>query len=124
MDTATRIVEKDEKTIGAKLYFGGEGNNVHRWLLSAYKTNYNRDAGERKIGWAAPEDGGHSMHLRTAISAIASGLSTMQIGEPPNDTEASCGGGLAGSLSCIAEGLAMVIKCEARIRAETGDPGQ
>lgn len=73
-----------------------------RLMQDARNTNHNRDLVDRKNGFAAPGDTTIDLHLRTAISAISTGVNMRD-------------------WTCVAEGLAMLQ--DAEVRARTTPPG-
>ena len=78
-----------------------DDRKVAELLAKARKTNKKGDASDHKRGLASP-DISVSVHLRTAICAIGSGLSTIN--------------GDKNSVDCIAEGLAMLEDIELLLR--------
>jgi hypothetical protein len=82
-----------------------QGNpTLERLLAKARKVNAERDIIDRKNGFATPHDSGLAEWLRTIMTAIASGLSTLSKDET------------GGSIMCIIEGLAMLQDAELVVR--------
>jgi hypothetical protein len=78
----------------------GGGENYRRLIQAARRTNAERDAQDREVGSAAPEDCSLDLHLWTAVSAITAGIQTED-------------------WSCVAEGLAMLQDAELRVRSQS-----
>ncbi len=77
---------------------------VLKLMIKARKTNKGRDEIDHKSGFASP-DISPLYHIRTAMSAIGSGVSGMVRGAKSK-----------GDLDCIAEGLAMLEELELLLR--------
>lgn len=75
-----------------------------RLVDDARRRNVTRDIEDNASGYASPSDLDPAEHLRTAISAIVSGMST-------------CRGIDQGSADCIAEGIAMIQEVELQLRS-------
>ena len=90
------------------LYLSTKNPAVVQLVEQARKTNASRDKTERKAGFATPASAGMPELLRTAITAIGSGL------EQLNKTASAWEDQQA--LDCIAEGLCMVQDAELKLR--------
>ena len=86
-----------------RYYLPTKDKSLSRLVDDARRRNVKRDLRDHSEGFAAPGDGGMSDHLRTAISAIVSGLETC------DDIDQD-------SAKCIAEGIAMIQDVELELR--------
>ncbi len=97
---------KRNRMLEAGLYVSTDDEQIIDLLEKAHRTNIKRDKIDNATGFASPGDMSADSQLRTAICAILSGVATGLRGE-----------GLSGqSLSCIAEGVAMVQEVELILR--------
>lgn len=85
-------------------YLPTDDQSLIRLVDDARRRNVKRDLMDHSAGHVAPGDDGPCEHLRTAICAIISGLST-------------CGGMEVNSANCIAEGIAMLQEIELKLRS-------
>lgn len=65
-------------------------NNLEKLMTDARRVNAQRNADERKLGFATPHDGPIEMLIATAAEAIEAGIKI-------------------GDWTCVAEGLAMLL---------------
>lgn len=86
-----------------RYYLPTDDKSLTRLVDDARRRNVTRDFQDNSVGHAAPGDSGIPGHLRTAISAIVSGLST-------------CRGIDQDSANCIAEGIVMIQEVELELR--------
>ncbi len=90
-----------------RYYLPTKDKSLSRLVDDARRRNVTRDLQDNSTGAAAPGDCGIAGHLRTAISAITSGLSTCE----EIDHDSAC---------CIAEGIAMIQEVELELRPDSG----
>ena len=86
------------------------GDAVQELVRRGRATNRHRDVTDRNAGMAAPGDCGHCGLLRTAITAICTGLEILHEDGERAPSEAA--------VDCIAESVGMIQDVERSLRME------
>lgn len=88
----------------------GGNKRIEELMARARATNMRRHVADKKSGATPLGETPLDCYIRTAMTAISSGMATIQ-------------GADEGSLDCIAEGLAMLQEIEVMVRALLGSEG-